>query len=139
MGSGLILAGFRANNPTRPEDGILTALEASTLNLWGTQLVVLSACETGKGFLQPGEGVYGLRRALVMAGAQSQLISLWQVEDNATKELMVQYYQNLLADNPLGRSEALRQTQLDFLQSEDYTHPYFWAAFIPSGDWRPLP
>jgi CHAT domain-containing protein len=71
-----------------------------------------------------------------MAGAQSQLISLWQVSDNGTQELMTRYYQRLL-DNQ-GRSEAYRQTQLEMLATQKYDHPFFWAAFIPSGDWTPL-
>jgi CHAT domain-containing protein/Flp pilus assembly protein TadD len=134
--SGLALAGA---NPKQSgsEDGILTALELASLNLRHTQLVVLSACETGIGDVINGEGVYGLRRALVLSGAASQLISLWKVDDNGTKDLMVQYYDRLLANQ--GRSLALRQVQLDFLKSSEYRHPYFWAGFIPSGDWRSLP
>jgi CHAT domain-containing protein/tetratricopeptide (TPR) repeat protein len=140
--SGLALADA---NPPRPdprsdqEDGILTALEVTGLDLWGTQLVVLSACETGLGEATNGEGVYGMRRALVMAGAQSQIISLWGVDDDSTKDLMVEYYKRLLDDGtPLGRHEALRQAQLAMINGSDYRHPYYWAAFIPSGDWRPL-
>ena len=83
-----------------------------------------------------GEGVYGLRRAFVMAGAESQLISLWKVSDAGTAALMTDYYQRLLKKQ--GRSDALRQTQLAFLRSDQYQHPYYWAAFITSGDWRPL-
>ena len=83
-----------------------------------------------------GEGVYGLRRALVMAGAESQLFSLWRVDDTGTKDLMVKYYQRLL--NNEGRSQALRQTQLEMLRSHKYQQPYYWAAFIPSGDWKPM-
>ncbi len=82
-----------------------------------------------------GEGVYGLRRAFVMAGAQSQLISLWDVSDLGTKELMVKYYGQLIKNE--GRSEALRQAQLEMLKSQQHQHPFFWAAFIPSGDWTP--
>jgi CHAT domain-containing protein len=133
--SGLALAGF---NPRKSgeEDGVLTALESAGLDLRGTQLVVLSACETGVGDVANGEGVYGLRRAFVLAGAESQLISLWKVDDIGTKEWMVKYYDKLLAN--AGRSDALRQTQLEFLKHPNYNHPYFWAAFILSGDWRSL-
>ncbi|MDX2229908.1 MAG: tetratricopeptide repeat protein [Leptolyngbyaceae cyanobacterium bins.349] len=133
--SGLALAGF---NPRQSgtEDGVLTALEAAGLNLRGTQLVVLSACETGIGDVANGEGVYGLRRAFVMAGAESQLISLWKVDDTGTKDLMVKYYDKLLAKT--GRSDALRQIQLEFLNHPNYRHPYYWAAFIPSGEWKPI-
>jgi CHAT domain-containing protein/Tfp pilus assembly protein PilF len=133
--SGLALAGFNPRQST-PDDGVLTALEASTLNLQGTQLVVLSACETGVGDVATGEGVYGLRRALTLAGAESLLTSLWQVDDQATKDLMVDYYQRLL--DQAGRSEALRQAQLAMRQNPTYRHPYYWAALVFSGDWRPL-
>ena len=67
----------------------------------------------------------------------SQLISLWKVADNATKDLMINYYQRLLDPTAkIRRSEALRQTQLEMLRGEEYQHPYYWAAFIPSGDWQ---
>lgn len=134
--SGLALAGFNQRQSGR-EDGVLTALEASTLNLLGTQLVVLSACETGLGDITNGEGVYGLRRAFALAGAESQLMSLWQVSDFGTQSLMAQYYENLAAG--MGRSEALRAAQLEMIEeSEEYSHPFYWAAFILTGDWRPL-
>ena len=128
------MAGFNQRS-SGSEDGVLTALEAANLNLNGTQLVVLSACETGVGEVRNGAGVYGLRRAFVMAGAQTQILSLWQVSDLATKDLMVGYYQQLQAKR--GRSEALREIQLAMLEG-DYAHPYYWAAFIPSGDWTPM-
>lgn len=112
MRSGLALAGFNLRQ-SGDQDGVLTALEAAGLDLRGTQLVILSACETGVGDVANGEGVYGLRRAFVLAGAESQLISLWKVDDQGTKDLMVKYYDRLLANT--GRSDALRQTQLAFL------------------------
>ncbi|MGD2182687.1 tetratricopeptide repeat protein [Lusitaniella coriacea] len=130
--SGIVFAGFN-NRSSGEEDGVLTALEVANLNLRGTQLVVLSACQTGLGEIANGEGVYGLRRALVMAGAESQAISLWRVSDEGTKDLMVKYYQRLLRGE--GRSEALRQVQLEMLNGEEYSHPFFWGAFIPSGAW----
>ncbi|NET82429.1 MAG: CHAT domain-containing protein, partial [Moorea sp. SIO1F2] len=140
LNSGLVLAGVQnyqsGNLADVVQDGVLTALEASGLNLYGSELVVLSACETGRGELSQGEGVYGLRRALVLAGSQSQVISLWQVDDQSTKELMVSYYQKL--KQGLGRSEAMRQAQLEMQQNQKYQHPYFWAAFINSGNWKPL-
>ncbi|WP_204139938.1 tetratricopeptide repeat protein [Halomicronema sp. CCY15110] len=135
--SGLILAGAASVGQSGPnQDGILTALEVTGMNLSGTQLVVLSACETGLGELTAGEGVYGLRRAFVLAGSQTQVISLWKVDDSATQELMVNYYDRLLSGSP--RDAALRETQLALLESEEYSHPYYWAAFVGSGDWRPL-
>jgi CHAT domain-containing protein len=137
--SGLALAGFnnrqnKQNNNT--EDGVLTALEVAGLNLRGTQLVILSACETGLGNVKTGDGVYGLRRALVIAGTQTQLLSLWKVDDAGTKDLMVKYYGKIKAQK--GRHSALREVQLEFLKNPNYQHPYYWASFIPSGNWQPI-
>jgi CHAT domain-containing protein/predicted negative regulator of RcsB-dependent stress response len=131
--SGLALAGF---NPRQSgsEDGVLTALEASSLDLYGTKLVVLSACETGLGEVANGEGVYGLRRAFVMAGTETQIISLWAVDDFGTMDLMVGYYRGIYKGEP--RAAALREQQLKMLANTRYEHPFFWAPFIPSGDWR---
>lgn len=133
--SGLALAGFNLRKSGN-EDGVLTALEVAGLNLAGTKLVVLSACETGLGDVVNGEGVYGLRRALAIAGAESQLITLWLIDDVATKDLMMSYYQRLQKN--VGRSAALRQTQLEMLKNPKYQRPYYWAAFIPSGEWANL-
>jgi CHAT domain-containing protein/Tfp pilus assembly protein PilF len=133
--SGIALAGANQRKSGN-EDGVLTALETAGLNLSGTKLVVFSACETGLGDVANGEGVYGLRRALSIAGAESQVISLWKVSDDGTKDLMVSYYKRLM--NNGGRSEALRQTQLEMLSNPNYQHPFYWAAFIPSGDWTPM-
>ncbi len=133
--SGLALAGFNLRKSGN-EDGVLTALEVAGLNLAGTKLVVLSACETGIGDVANGEGIYGLRRALAIAGAESQLITLWLVDDEATKDLMMSYYGRLQKN--VGRSAALRQTQLEMLKNPQYQRPYYWAAFIPSGEWASL-
>jgi CHAT domain-containing protein len=128
--SGLALAGA---NEQRPDDnGILTALEVTGLNLWGTKLVVLSACDTGVGEVKKGDGVHGLRRALVLAGSETQVISLWAVSDRATRELMVSYYR--LLKQGIGRGEALRQVQLKMLKKVNRRHPYYWASFIQSGE-----
>src|SRR5262249_30935400 len=130
--SGLGLAGanlLRGGN----DDGILTALEVSALNLWGTKLVVLSACDTGVGEVRSGEGVYGLRRALVLAGAETQVMSLWPVSDQGTRDLMVAYYKSLQTGE--GRSEAMRQVQIRMLADPERQHPYYWAGFIVSGAW----
>ncbi|MCC5639842.1 CHAT domain-containing protein [Nostoc sp. CHAB 5844] len=136
--SGLALAGFnkRKQATNGNDDGVLTALEVAGLDLRSNQLVVLSACDTGKGDVKVGEGVYGLRRALVTAGSQSQVLSLWLVDDAVTKELMVKYYQNLKISK--GRHEALRAAQLELLNSKEYDHPLYWAAFVPSGNWTRL-
>ncbi|MGB3189226.1 MAG: CHAT domain-containing tetratricopeptide repeat protein, partial [Limnoraphis sp.] len=113
--SGLALAGFNPRE-SGSDDGVLTALEVANLKLRGTKLVVLSACETGLGEIENGEGVYGLRRAFTLAGAESLLMSLWTVSDEGTMELMIKYYQRLLQNQ--GRSEAWRQTQLEMLNSQ---------------------
>jgi CHAT domain-containing protein len=134
--SGLLLSGFRLGQSGGTEDGMLTALEVAGLDLFGTQLVVLSACDTGQGDTTVGEGVYGLRRALVLAGSQSQVISLWQVQDDTTKDLMVDFYTRLMDGE--GRSEALRNARRAMLLDEQTAHPYYWASFIQSGDWRPI-
>ena len=134
--SGLALAGANLRSGDRDDSGILTALEASGLNLWGSKLVVLSACDTGVGEIRNGEGVYGLRRAFVLAGAETLVMSLWPVSDYVTRKVMTEYYTNLKAG--LGRGEALRRGQLDMLRQKDRRHPFYWASFIQSGDWRPL-
>jgi CHAT domain-containing protein len=133
--SGLVLAGAN-NRRSGEEDGVLTALEVAGLDLWGTKLVVLSACNTGVGEVKNGEGVYGLRRALALAGAESQVMSLWSVSDRGTRDLMVSYYRALRRGE--GRGEALRQVQLHMLGSKDRQHPYYWASFIQSGEWKSL-
>ncbi len=101
-----------------------------------TELAVLSACETGLGEHRHGEGVFGFQRAFMLAGARSLLMSLWNVDDAATQELMTQFYEGLLEDKD--RSEALRDAQL-WLREQGYHHPRFWAAFILVGDAGPLP
>jgi CHAT domain-containing protein len=124
-----------ANANTRP-DGIVTAREIANYDWWGTQLVVLSACETGVGAVRSGDGMYGLRRALALAGAESQVVSLWNVGDSSARALMGDYYGELAGG--AGRAEALRQAKLHLMRQPRYAHPYYWAAFIPAGDWRPL-
>jgi CHAT domain-containing protein/Tfp pilus assembly protein PilF len=133
--SGLVFAGANALSSSN-DDGIVTALEAAGLDLRGTQLVVMSACETGVGKLTNGEGVYGLRRAIVIAGAESLVMSMWQVDDAATKDLMVGYYKNLHAG--MGRSEALRAMQQELHAMPKYAHPFYWASFIAAGNSEPL-
>jgi CHAT domain-containing protein len=133
--SGLAMAGANLHR-SDGDDGILTALEVAGLNLWGTKLVVLSACDTGVGSVRNGEGIYGLRRALVLAGSETQVMSLWPVNDEGTRDLMIGYYKGLQAGQ--GRGEALRQIQLSMLKSNDRKHPYYWASFIQSGEWANL-
>ncbi len=129
--SGLCLSGANALRGGGDEDGVLTALEAAGLDLQGTALVVLSACESGLGDVRAGDGVYGLSRALVIAGAEGLVLSLWQVDDTATRDLMIRFYRRLAAN--VDRADALREAQISLLASEDRSHPYYWAAFVPSG------
>ena len=133
--SGLALAGANLRR-SGDDDGILTALEASGLNLWGTRLVTLSGCDTGLGELKNGEGVYGLRRAFVLAGTETLVMGLWPVSDYATRELMTGYYQGL--KRGLGRREALREVQLAMIARKDRRHPFYWASFIQLGEWANL-
>ncbi|MCY1015909.1 CHAT domain-containing tetratricopeptide repeat protein [Pyxidicoccus sp. MSG2] len=136
--SGLVLAGASSpqeqSGPRYREDSIVTALELAGLDLWGTQLVVLSACDTGRGDIKPGQGVYGLRRALVSAGTESLVTSLWKVNDETSRELMESYYRNLLAGQR--RAEALR-TAMKALRQK-HPKPYSWAPFIFIGKDTPL-
>jgi CHAT domain-containing protein/Tfp pilus assembly protein PilF len=132
--SGVALAG--ANKQAKEEDGILTAEEVASLDLWGTKLVALSACDTGVGEIKTGDGVHGLRRALVLAGSESQVMSLWPVSDKGTRDLMIGYYKAL--ESGKGRSAALREVQLQMLKRKDRQHPYYWASFIESGEWANL-
>jgi CHAT domain-containing protein/Tfp pilus assembly protein PilF len=133
--SGLALSGANLAK-SGDDDGVLTALEMAGLDLRGTKLVVLSACDTGVGEIKNGEGVQGLRRALVLAGSESQVMSLWDVNDAGTKELMIQYYRALVRGE--GRCEGLKQVQLRMLKSKRWQHPSHWAAFIQSGEWANL-
>jgi CHAT domain-containing protein/Tfp pilus assembly protein PilF len=133
--SGLALAGANQGK-SGYDDGLLTALEVAGLDLWGTKLVVLSACDTGVGEVKNGDGVYGLRRALVLAGSETQVISLWPVSDKVTRELMVAYFSDLKQGQ--GRGEALRRVQLKMLGNARRQHPFYWAAFIQSGEWGKL-
>jgi len=133
--SGLALAGANAGE-SRGEDGILTALEAANLDLWGTRLVTLSACDTGIGVVRNGEGVYGLRRAFFLAGAETLVMSLWPVSDLVTRDMMTGYYSGL--KDGLGRGAALRRVQLRLMRQPGRRHPFYWASFIQAGEWANL-
>jgi CHAT domain-containing protein/Tfp pilus assembly protein PilF len=133
--SGLALAGANERR-SGDDDGLLTAMEVASLDLWGTRLVVLSGCDTGVGEVRNGEGVYGLRRALVLAGSETQVLSLWPVSDKETRGLMTGYYRRLLKGE--GRGEALRQIQLGMLKDAKLRHPYYWGSFIQAGEWANL-
>ncbi len=125
--SGLALAGAN-HRGSSTDDGVLTALEASSIDLVGTQLVVLSACETGVGETWYGEGVYGLRRSFLIAGAENVISSLWKVDDSATRDLMVRFYVSLRAGADV--EQGLRDAQRSIRADARYTHPYYWSAFV---------
>ncbi|HKV95325.1 MAG TPA: CHAT domain-containing tetratricopeptide repeat protein [Candidatus Angelobacter sp.] len=133
--SGLALTGANLNR-RGGDSGILTALEAANLNLWGTKLVTLSACDTGIGEVHVGEGVYGLRRAFVLSGAESLVMSLWPVNDYVTRQMITAYYTGL--KNGRGRGDALHQAELSMLKRKGREHPFYWASFIESGEWANL-
>lgn len=156
--SGLAFAGANRPPESGKDDGILTALEVSALDLSRVDTVVLSACETGLGEVAGGEGLLGLQRAFQVAGAKTVVASLWKVDDQATQLLMKEFYTNLW-ERKLGKLESLRQAQVKLLR-EGVTWkdpatsrglsiqegqpplegrrlpPFYWAAFVLSGDWR---
>ena len=162
--SGLALSGFNRRHESKgADDGVLTALELSGLDLWGTEITVLSACETGLGEIRNGQGVFGLRRALVLAGARTQITTLWKIADTPTQEIMVSWYSQI--KNGIGRANAMRQVQLAALSAAPLpdtntrlrgvfvpnterelpngrlagtAHPYYWAGFLVYGDRGPL-
>lgn len=130
--SGLLLAGCQLkphlSDSTR-EDGILTAYEASTLPLYKTKLVALSACETGLGEIKNGEGVYGLQRAFFMAGAERLLMSLWKVDDEATQQFMIAFYQEWGKTNSIDLAFLKAQQNV----KEKFPEPFYWGAFVLDG------
>jgi CHAT domain-containing protein len=137
--SGLALAGANTwlrgeSPPPEAEDGILTAEDVTGLDLLDTELVVLSACDTALGDRLIGEGVFGLRRAFAVAGAQTLVMSLWKVPDRQTAELMTNFYRRLLAGE--GRAKALREAQLELKCR--YPDPLYWGAFICQGNPSPM-
>ncbi|MFT5433329.1 MAG: CHAT domain-containing protein, partial [Myxococcota bacterium] len=135
--SGLALVGAAdLKGSGNNDDGILTALEATALDLRGTQLVTLSACETGVGDTLNGAGIHGLLRAFRMAGAESIVASLWKVDDLATRTLMTRFYTELSRGTT--REEALRAAQLAVRDNPETEHPTYWAAFQLTGAGGPM-
>ena len=132
---GLALAGANASVPGRPA-GFISAAELAALDLRGTEVVVLSACETGLGVAAHGDEFAGLRRAFTIAGAESQVISLWAVDDDAAAALMGEYYDRLVAGQ--GRAEALAKAQQALRDRPRFAHPSAWAAFEAWGQAGPL-
>ena len=114
------------------EDGYFTLNELMNCD-YNAKLVVLSACQTGSGKMYKGEGVMGLTRAVMYAGTPAVIASLWKVDDIATKELMINFYRNLLEKN-LDKTEALRQAKLELLKNKKYHSPLFWSAFVMYGE-----
>ena len=139
--SGLALAGAnrRAAATGDEEDGILTAEEVASLDLSGVEWAVLSACDTGLGEIKAGEGVFGLRRAFQIAGAHTVIMSLWSVEDRAAMTWMRALYEGRLT-RKLDTAAAVREASLAVLRQRrargQSTHPFYWAGFVASGDWR---
>ncbi|GMT98395.1 tetratricopeptide repeat protein [Corallococcus caeni] len=131
--SGLLLAGETEQKSTS-DSALVTALELAGLDLWGTQLVVLSACDTGRGAVRRGQGVYGLRRAFLVAGAETVVMSLWKVDDATTRTLMETYYRHLLGGE--GLATALREAMRELRKAQP--HPHYWAPFIAMGRDTPL-
>jgi CHAT domain-containing protein len=154
--SGLVFAGANYQI-TGQSDAFFTALEASELDLRRVDLAVLSACETGLGTVTDGEGVLGLQRAFQLAGARTAVTSLWKVPDAATQVLMTRFHRNLW-EKKMPKLEAMRECQLWMIHDGwkypelglrgglerpepkrnegDAVSPFYWAAFVLSGDWR---
>ena len=142
----LLLAGFALTGANRrhaagveDEDGILTAEEIASLDLSAVEWAVLSACDTGVGEVRAGEGVFGLRRAFHVAGAQTVIMSLWPVDDEDALRWMTSVYERRF-HRGAGTMEAVREASLEQLRRRRRagvsTHPFYWAAFIAAGDWR---
>jgi CHAT domain-containing protein len=130
--SGILLSMFDEHG--QPQDGFLRAHEVFNLKL-PAELVVLSACQTGLGKEIKGEGLVGLTRGFMYAGAPRVLVSLWSVSDVGTAELMTRFYREMLKEGKRP-AEALQAAQVSMLKEKRFAAPYFWAAFTLQGEWR---
>jgi CHAT domain-containing protein len=139
--SGLALAGAnrRFSAGREEDDGILTAEEVAALDLGGVEWAVLSACDTGVGEVRAGEGVFGLRRAFQTAGARTIVMSLWAIDDRATRAWMRTLYEKRFAEG-LSTADAVHEAATSVLRQRRAqgasSHPFYWAAFVAAGDWR---
>ncbi|MFM7313090.1 MAG: CHAT domain-containing protein [Cyanobium sp.] len=125
----VLLAGANRVSRDSRDDGLLSALELSRMNLQGTELVTLSACDTGVGAIELGDGIYGLRRGIAVAGARSSLLSLWKVSDQATDALMQAFYAQLSKGSTPETALRQAQEQLRNHSNRSWQHPYYWASF----------
>jgi CHAT domain-containing protein len=128
--SGVALAGANLELAGTGTDGLLFALEAEGLNLDGTELVVLSACDTAQGDIDYSEGVFGLARALRTAGARNVLVTLWKLKDGEAHDFMVDFYKNWLTQDRSDPAKALRDTQLSWMKQGNRRDPSAWAPYV---------
>ncbi len=131
MDSGLALA---ATGETEGENGFLQVWEIFESLHLNARLVTLSACETGLGKNMGGEGIIGLNRAFLYAGAKSVVSSLWSIGDSSTSVLMTKFYSSIQKNKPLDKS--LQKAQIKMMKSKDYSHPFYWGGFVLNGNWR---
>ena len=125
---------FLKNSEDDDEDGSLFSGEIYNINIHA-DLVCLSACETGLGKVSKGEGIIGLSRALLYAGAENLIVSLWTVADKSTSELMIDFYNNHLHTTTYNTfSGALRKAKLKLIQNQEFSRPYYWAPFVLIGE-----
>ena len=138
--SGFLLSGAnrfgKESDEAGVEDGVVSAAEIAEMNFSRSPLVVLSACESALGRIRSGEGVYGLRRAFLLAGARTVLSALWKIDDESTAEMMSQLFSSDSVNLP-ERIRSLQLAQIAKQRAENRpVHPYTWGAFIATGDWR---
>lgn len=124
-----------AQSPDSRHDGVLSAEEVRSLDLWGTEPVVLSACESGRGAISSGQGVYGLRRTFFIAGVETLVTSLWQVADSETGLLMRRYYEKLVREKQ-SPGAAMQEVMQEVRKHKP--HPCYWAPFLVIGRDAPL-